>query len=327
MGKVRDAVNRRQAATLIGAALAGLGLAAPGRAAASMSIGSGNTTRLPPLGDSVYVPPASLAAVADIYSRMTAPIGVAGAGPFAFVVDTGANQSVISRELVARLGLKIGPAQPLNGVAGVRMAPTTITDLRIANRTVTNVDMSILPAADIGGDGMLGLDRLEGRELTLDFRGQVLRIAVAQPVPSDPAIVAVRARRRSGQLTLVDAELAGIPLVAFLDSGAQNTIGNRALRARAFPRYASDRWVETPIISVTGQTIVAEMADLPHLRIGGLSLPDWPVAFADLHTFQMWSMIDKPAILIGVDILSRFETVCLDFARNEVRFRPPDRAS
>jgi hypothetical protein len=35
----------------------------------------------------------------------------------------------------------------------------------------------------------------------------------------------------------------------------------------------------------------------------------------------MWNMIDKPAILLGVDILSRFQYVCLDFARDEVRFR------
>jgi hypothetical protein len=62
------------------------------------------------------------------------------------------------------------------------------------------------------------------------------------------------------------------------------------------------------------------------LQVGGLELPIWPVAFADLHTFTMWNMVKKPAILIGVDILSRFEYVCLDFARDEVRFRLPTRA-
>ena len=70
----------------------------------------------------------------------------------------------------------------------------------------------------------------------------------------------------------------------------------------------------------------ADFADLPGLRIGGLSLPTWPVAFADLHTFRLWNLTDRPAILIGVDILSRFETVCLDFRHDEVRFRLPARA-
>jgi hypothetical protein len=54
-----------------------------------------------------------------------------------------------------------------------------------------------------------------------------------------------------------------------------------------------------------------------------MGLPNWPVAFADLHTFTMWDLTNKPAILIGVDILTRFESVCLDFARDEVRFRLP----
>ena len=47
------------------------------------------------------------------------------------------------------------------------------------------------------------------------------------------------------------------------------------------------------------------------------------MAFADLHTFHLWNMIDKPALLLGVDVLSRFETVSLDFGRGEVRFRAP----
>jgi hypothetical protein len=40
----------------------------------------------------------------------------------------------------------------------------------------------------------------------------------------------------------------------------------------------------------------------------------------------MWNMVDSPAILIGVDVLSRFETVCLDFRKNEVGFRLPTKA-
>jgi hypothetical protein len=39
----------------------------------------------------------------------------------------------------------------------------------------------------------------------------------------------------------------------------------------------------------------------------------------------MWGLIDQPAILIGVDVLSRFETVCLDFRHGQVRFRLPSR--
>lgn len=286
-----------------------------------------NMSRLRPLAEQPYSPPTSLATVADIYRRMTVPVRVNGAGPFPFVVDTGANQSVISAELAARLALPQGPAEPLNGVAGVESAITTRANLQIGGRRQNDVVLSMLPAASVGGNGLLGLDRLDGQELTLNFRGQTMGISSPGHLHRDPADIAVKARRRDGQLTLVDADLAGIPLVAFLDSGAQNTVGNLELRSLALTRNPGSRWTTTPIVSATGQTIMAEIADLPALRVGGMRLPNWPVAFADLHTFQMWDLTRKPAILLGVDILSRFETVCLDFARDEVRFRLPPRTS
>ena len=322
----KQTVNRRQAALLMGGGLVGVSWAHAALAAMGAPIEPAFASRLSPLSADAYIPPTSLSAVADIYRRMTVPIGVGGSGPFPFVVDTGANQSVISQELVAQLGLPVGADRPLNGVAGVQDAPTTVTDIRIGDHTESGVMLSILPAAAIGGEGMLGLDRVEGRELTLDFRYRTLRLTMTQHLSRDPSDVAIKAHRRSGQLTLVDADLAGIPIVAFLDSGAQNTIGNKALRSMADARLPTSHWVETPIVSATGQTIMAEMANLPNLRIGGLKLPTWPVAFADLHTFRMWDMLDTPAILVGVDVLSRFESVCLDFARNEVRFRPPGQA-
>jgi predicted aspartyl protease len=285
----------------------------------------GQASRLTPLDERPYLPPTSISTVADIYRRMTAPIKVDEAGPFAFVVDTGANQSVISRELADQLGLPLGSTEPLNGVAGVTDAPTTVADLRVGARRQAKVVLSVLPAQAIGGHGMLGLDRLDGLQLTLNFRGQRLDIQPPRRLIRDPDDIAVKARRRNGQLTLVDADLAGIPLVAFLDSGAENTIGNMALRSLALSRNPATLWSQTPIVSATGQTIAAEIADLPALRVGGLRLPNWPVAFADLHTFQMWRLTERPAILLGVDVLSRFESVCLDFSRNEVRFRLPPR--
>ncbi|MEO8926628.1 MAG: aspartyl protease family protein [Caulobacteraceae bacterium] len=316
----QGAFTRRRLATLIGA-----GMLCP-RAALGAVVEVKTASRLTPLADQTYIPPISLSTVADIYRRMTAPITINGSGPFAFVVDTGANQSVLSEELAAQLGLAQGPVEPLNGVAGVESAATTKASLGIGGRGESDVVFSVLPAKAIGGAGMLGLDRLEGQELTLDFQGQTLAISPPGRLWRDPADIAVKARRRDGQLTLVDADLAGIPLVAFLDSGAQNTIGNMALRSLAVTRNPASLWTNTPIVSATGQTIDAQMADLPQLRVGGLRLPTWPVAFADLHTFKMWDLTHRPAILLGVDVLSRFQSVCLDFARNEVRFRLPQRS-
>lgn len=322
------ALSRRQVVRWVATfapAAAVVSIMPQGQARADSAVELRTASRLSPLTQKDYDPPTNLSTVLDIYRRMTAPVRVGGKGPFPFVVDTGANQSVISRELAVQLDLTTGSIETLNGVAGVQDAVTTRTTLGVGPRDENDVTLSILPQAAIGGVGMLGLDRLEGRRLTLDFRTESLLIEGGGRARRDPDAIAVKAHRRDGQLTLIDVDLAGIPLIAILDSGAQNTIGNQALRQLALTRRPQTLWSHTPIISATGQSIDADFADLPALRVGGLRLPNWPVAFADLHTFRMWDLTRHPAILLGVDVLSRFESVCLDFARDEVRFRLPQR--
>ncbi|HEX3920041.1 MAG TPA: aspartyl protease family protein [Caulobacteraceae bacterium] len=316
-------VSRRGAV----AGLAALAAICPALARSQgVSIVGGSASRLPTTGPAVYTPPANLRSVLDLYNRMTGPVRIQGTGPYPFIADTGANQSVISAELAAQLSLPPGESQPLNGVAGVQVTPTVTAQLQLGTRPARPVTLSVLPAAAIGGPGMLGLDQLGDARLTLDFQRQAITIDTGPALPGDGEEYRAHATKRDGQLTLVDAELAGIKVIAFLDSGAQDTIGNMALRQLAISRYPMTVLRGIPIVSVTGQTIDAQFADLPELRFGGVTLPTWPIAFADLHIFQMWGLVDKPAILIGVDVLSRFQTVCLDFRREEVSFRLPGRA-
>ncbi|HUO11463.1 MAG TPA: retropepsin-like aspartic protease, partial [Caulobacteraceae bacterium] len=255
------AVDRRTAI----AALAALGLARPatGLADPSISLG-GAASRLPQ--DGGYVPPTTLSAVLDNYRRMTCPVTINGAGPFGFVADTGANHSVIAAEIVAQLGLPLAADQPLNGVAGMEMTPTVKVGLTLAGRPERPVVLSVLPGAAIGGQGILGLDQLNGARLTLDFAHNLLFLDAGPALPGEGPQIEMSARRHDGQLFLIDAGVGGIPVAAFVDSGAESTIGNMALYALAFIHYPSIPWKVTPVVSVTGQTIDAQYADLPSLR-------------------------------------------------------------
>ena len=110
---------------------------------------------------------------------------------------------------------------------------------------------------------------------------------------------------------------------AFIDSGAQTSVGNLALRRAQAQRAPATLWFPASITSVTGQTLAAEAAVLPELTLGDYQFKDIAMVFADLHPFAMWSLIDAPAVLVGVDVLSRFSHVSLDYARGEVRLRAP----
>src|SRR5665213_1141392 len=170
--------SRRRIAGLLGAGLAAPGLAAPRLARAA----AGFSQRADPAivatvraGD--YEPNRVLETSVDPYRRMTAPVTINGQGPFFFVVDTGANQSVISQELTAALALPPGADIILHGVAGAESAPTAIAGLvKIGSRVEKDVMMPVLPQAAIGAAGILGIDRLRNQRLKLDFRAHRLTI-------------------------------------------------------------------------------------------------------------------------------------------------------
>ena len=256
----------------------------------------------------------------DPYRRMTAPVLLNRTGPYYFVVDTGANQSVVSQEIAAALSLKPGPNLLLHGVADVEDTPTAIVpEVRIGQTVDKDVLMPVLPKAAIGADGILGIDRLRNQRLTLDFRRRRLDIQRSHYVETPPFTSVVAGRQRAGQLTIVDADLAGIRISAFLDSGAERTIGNPALLDLAVQRNPTSKFYEAPVISVTGKTVPGQVAMLPVLRLGAVRLVDIAITFADLHVFQIWGL-KTPAVLIGMDALSVFDSVTLDFGRAEVWF-------
>ena len=266
--------------------------------------------------------------------RMTVPVYLAKRGPFSFVVDTGANRTVVGVETAVRCSLVSDGEEAVHGIAGTQPAPfVKVPTLRVGQVLSHNLSLPVLPRASLGADGLLGIDVLKGRRMELNFRantfeigpsgmGAVVGRATDTRIPDPSRAIVVPAQYRSGQLVIFDADVAGIPVNAFLDSGAQITCGNEALlRAlvAADPGYA-ERMVRTQLISATGQTSEATLSPLPRLRLGGIGLYDIRAAFAPLHIFGLWGLNTRPAMLVGIDVLRNFDSVTLDFGRREVVF-------
>ena len=288
--------------------------------------------------------PTSLEAGEDRVRRLTLGVRIGGEGPFAFAVDTGANRSVISSELAAALRLPARPPVRVNGIAGAQVTPAVeLPGLDLGTVRTGRAVLAVMPAAQLGAPGLLGVDVMRDRQVELDFRrrrvvlGRVERPGAKrlsrgrdyQFASANPGVeeVVVPARQRNGQLMIIDADLNGAPIAAFLDSGAESTVGNLRLRTAA-PAIAQGPKPTTVIVtlqSATGQTISGDLAPLPLLRLGGVGLRGVDVVYADLHPFKLWGLVSEPALLVGMDVLRHFDSVVLDFARSQVRFRVPAR--
>ena len=273
----------------------------------------------------------------DEAQRMTVPVRLGNRGPFQFVVDTGANHTVVGVETASRCGLISDGMAPVHGIVGTQPAPLVkVPMLRVGQVRSANLSLPTLPKESLGADGLLGIDVLRNRRVRLNFRGNTFEIAPSGKgaavqqlgggggtrIPDPARGIVVPAQYRSGQLVIFDADVDGVPVRAFLDSGAQITCANLAMRdvlIRERPEMAG-RMIDTQLLSATGQTSPAQLAPLPRLRLGGMELNNIRAAFAPLHIFSLWGLNDRPAILVGVDVLRHFDEVSLDFGRREVTF-------
>jgi hypothetical protein len=80
---------------------------------------------------------------------------------------------------------------------------------------------------------------------------------------------------------------------------------------------------DTQLRSVTGQVLPARATVVSRLMLGKLTLRNVPLLIGQVHTFDFWGFGSEPAIVVGIDILRKFQSVAIDSKRGEVRFRVP----
>lgn len=262
----------------------------------------------------------------DVANRMTLPVNVDGRGPFSFVVDTGAERTVVSNELAQQLALDPGDDVIVTSVArSVRVPSVYVTALEVGRRTIPSINAPALAQRHIGAAGMLGIDSLQSQRVVFDFRNRQLSLSTShlddQNWPG--GTIVVTGRTRAGRLILTDANIDGQRIRVIVDTGSQVTIGNAALRAQLARRGRLGQTRILELQGVTGDVIQAEFTRTGRIRIGDVYFDDMPIAFADAELFNLLGLRNRPAILLGMDALGMFERVSIDFANRRVRLLPP----
>ena len=263
----------------------------------------------------------------DGYDRMTVAVLVAGRGPYRFLVDTGADRTAISRDLARALSLTRNDTAVLHSVSGVSEVGTaTVPSIDVANKLVRNVEAPLLEAGNMGADGILGLDSLHSQRILFDFKKETLTIVPSSPrMPDIGGTIVVTGRIQNGRLILANATANHVPLTLVVDTGAQISVGNEALRQKLFHKAKQSGDVE--LQSVTGGKISGKYMVVRELEVGGVTLKDLPIVFADSHAFGPLGLKDRPALMLGMNALRGFEKVSIDFAKKKLRVVLPEHGS
>lgn len=269
---------------------------------------------------------ARIAAANDAAEHMTVPVMINGRGPFRFVVDTGADRSVIAEDLAVTLGLVKGNEVSVQGV--VRSLSTrvvNVADLSFGTLTRHNLNLPLISRTFMGADGYLGLDAVDGSRVTLDFANRALQVSRSRS-PSAfevrrPTEAYVPVRGNAGHLRSLNCRVDGVACTCFLDTGAQISVGNSRLYQSLLkdnPRLI--RIGSLPITGITGGVIMGEVIRLENIRLHSVNFTDAIVAIADMSIFDVWGLTQQPALLIGMNFLRQFAQVSIDYGMKEIRF-------
>ena len=266
-----------------------------------------------------------LAIATDRYNRMTVAVRVADQGPFRFLIDTGAQNTVLSTKLAERLALRSNKKARLIGVAGVQDVDTVMIDqIDLGKRSFYGLLAPLLSGENIGADGILGLDSLQGQRVQVDFRQGLIAVDDAKALGGNRGFeIVVTARRSSGQLIVTNAVIDGIKVNVVIDTGAEYSIGNRALQNALARQHGQGTMV---LRSVTGQEITADLAVARNLKINDMNFVNVAIAYADAPPFAALGLAEKPALFLGMRDMRALDRIAIDFSTRRIYFDLPQGA-
>lgn len=260
------------------------------------------------------------------YRRMTVPVMINGQGPFQFMIDTGAQASVLSHALADQLQLTDRDTALLVGMASERQVETAMLDeIVFGSGSHRDARAALVEGANIGGaDGILGLDTLQDRRVLLDFENRLMEVAHPEERPSRRGYdIVVRARQIAGQLIITRAEIDGVRTAVIVDTGAQGSIGNTALQRR----LRGNRSVaDTAMTDINGVEAIGNVRLARTLQMDSANINNFLITFSDSPTFAAMGLDDEPAMILGMSELRLFRRVAIDFGSRRVLFDLPDNA-
>lgn len=270
--------------------------------------------------------PAPAAPPQETARRLTVPVHIDGKGPYQFIVDTGADRTVVATEVGMELGLARGEKVLLDGVVKTMVTDTvSIRKLSFGSHASGVFNVPTLPHALLDADGYLGLDFLDGHRVTFDFKAG--RLQVGEPRPRFTAEwtpeyeARVRTFGSSGHLRSLDCRVDGVTTAAFIDSGAEVSAANGPLLAALARRNPAFREIgDIELTDITGGQIQGRVAMVKKIQMPGLVFDDCPLVIANFQVFKAWGLTRSPALLIGMNLLRQFSRVSVDYGLKELRF-------
>ena len=299
----------------------------PKVAAVALLVASAAGIAAPASADDSPAPGASSVAGAtrsDTEGRAVALININGQGPFRFIIDTGANRSVLSQALAARLGLAQSGEGLVHSIDSAEPAMLVNVDsLSFGALRLSGGDTPVLDGPMLDGEhGLLGVDGMAGRMLHVDFTRHCVEIYESAAQMPLQGWSSVPARMRFGSLLMVPGEIMGVQVNVLIDTGSNISLANQHFRTALLGVAARSVEVHGGHAYTGGRPIVlTQSVWTPRLRLGHTIVDSVKAYVGDFHIFDLWGLQNEPTLLIGMDVLAHSREMAIDYENGVVHFR------
>ncbi len=260
----------------------------------------------------------------DRIGRVWIPVYLDGKGPYRLVLDTGALRSAVTYDLVRKMGEvpDAGKRVMLHGATGSAIVPTaTVESMRVGDLELQPALMPVVGDVFGGAEGLLGVDGMQQHRILIDFRHDYVEVARSKNRRAAAGYSAIRFLPNKADLLIIPVKVGELEIRAIIDTGAQSTVGNNALRHLLRRQVRRDTATDK-VYGTTGDVQEAIGQRLREIRIGDLKVTGPYVAFGDLHIFERWNLTETPMLLIGMDLLGLVEALVIDYRRRELQIKP-----
>ena len=244
------------------------------------------------------------------------PTRVNGAGPFDFILDTGAGTSLLSAELAQQLNIKVlGTKEGQSAGGKVSVSLAKVESLALGQAKIDDVEVGIVDLGHIAKaigtkiDGDVGYNFLKHFRVTIDY--QIGEIRFDDPKrfeslgKSAKTEVPLRLASPSKPLVLVDVHANGRgPFQFAIDTGTSTTA--------IAPEVARQLGIEgSPIGPLTtgGSQVNVTAGNLKSFQVGGARIDDLVVVVADFFAMLSQAVGAKLDGIVGYNFLRNFRVV------------------